>query len=91
MSLTPEQVQIIRSTVPILQEQGAVITSSFYGTLLHEHPELNNLFNQANQRNKHQPQALAGALYAYASNIDDLGVLAPAIGMSFLDWRRIAH
>jgi nitric oxide dioxygenase len=32
-----------------------------------------------NQLTGHQQQALAGTLYAYASYIDDLGVLAPAV------------
>ncbi|KAK5712843.1 Nitric oxide oxidoreductase [Elasticomyces elasticus] len=79
MPLTPAQVSIVRSTVPILQQHGTAITTSFYSTLLAEHPPLNNIFNQANQRNNHQAQALAGALYAYASHIDDLGALTPAV------------
>ncbi|KAK4551918.1 Nitric oxide oxidoreductase [Recurvomyces mirabilis] len=79
MSLTPQQVDIIRSTALVLQEHGNAITTSFYDTLLKEAPDLNNVFNQANQRNNHQAQALAGALYAYASHIDDLGTLSPAV------------
>ena len=79
MSLTPEQVQIVRSTVPVLQEHGNDITALFYSTLLNEIPALNNVFNQANQANNHQSAALAGALYAYASHIDDLGALSPAV------------
>lgn len=34
---------------------------------LTEHPELNNVFNTAHQVNGHQARALAGALFAYAS------------------------
>ncbi|KAK5122999.1 hypothetical protein LTR85_003565 [Meristemomyces frigidus] len=79
MALTQEQVQIIRSTVPVLQEHGNTITKTFYDTLLKDVPDLNNVFNQANQANSHQAQALAGALYAYASHIDDLGALSPAV------------
>ncbi|EMC99462.1 hypothetical protein BAUCODRAFT_337528 [Baudoinia panamericana UAMH 10762] len=79
MALTPGQVDIIRSTVPVLKEHGNDITKSFYETLLAEVPDLNNVFNQANQRNNHQAAALASALYAYASHIDDLGVLSPAV------------
>ncbi|GAB1738463.1 hypothetical protein NU219Hw_g3269t1 [Hortaea werneckii] len=79
MSLTAEQVQIIRSTVPVLQQHGNDITTLFYHTMIDENPELRNIFNQANQFNKHQPRALAGALYAYASHIDDVGALAPAV------------
>ncbi|KAK3068128.1 Nitric oxide oxidoreductase [Teratosphaeriaceae sp. CCFEE 6253] len=79
MPLTPSQVHTIRSTVPVLQQYGNAITTSFYSTLISEVPALNNIFNQANQRNNHQAQALAGALYAYAAHIDDLGALSPAV------------
>lgn len=79
MSLTPDQVQIIKATVPVLKEHGNAITTHFYATLLKENPDLNNVFNQTNQVNGHQPAALAGSLYAYASHIDDLGVLSPAV------------
>ena len=79
MSLTPEQVVIIRATVPILKEYGNAITTTFYGTMLKENPDLNNIFNQTNQANGHQPAALASSLYAYASHIDDLGALSPAV------------
>ncbi|KAM0720326.1 hypothetical protein Q7P37_004462 [Cladosporium fusiforme] len=79
MPLTPEQVQIVRSTVPVLQAHGTDITTVFYKTLLEEIPELHNIFNTANQANGFQPRALAGSLYAYASHIDDLGALSPAV------------
>ena len=79
MSLTPEQAKIIKATVPILAEHGMTITSRFYANMLRENKELNNVFNTSNQHNGHQPKSLAMALYAYASNIDDLGVLSPAV------------
>lgn len=79
MGLTKDQVTIIKATVPILKEYGNAITSKFYSTLLAENPSLNNVFNQSNQANNHQAAALAGSLYAYASHIDDLGALSPAI------------
>ncbi len=47
--------------------------------MLSAHTDLNNFFNHTNQINGQQPQALADSLYAYASHIDDLGVLGPAI------------
>jgi nitric oxide dioxygenase len=79
MTLTSEQVQIVRSTVPILETRGTEITTHFYKTLLAEKPELNNIFSTVNQANGSQPRALAGALYAYASHLDDLGALSPTI------------
>ncbi|PKX93395.1 flavohemoprotein [Aspergillus novofumigatus IBT 16806] len=79
MPLTPEQVQIIKATVPVLTEHGTTITTVFYKNMLTAHPELNNVFNTAHQVSGHQPRALAGALFAYASNIDNLGALGPAV------------
>ncbi|KAF9886351.1 hypothetical protein FE257_011496 [Aspergillus nanangensis] len=79
MSLSPEQVQIIQATVPILVEHGTTITTVFYKNMLEAHPELHTVFNTSNQVNGHQPRALAGALYAYAANIDNLGALGPAV------------
>ena len=77
--MTPEQVQLIKATVPIIRQHGKDITSCFYKNMLGEHPELNHIFNQTNQLNGHQASALADSLYAYASHIDDLGVLGPAV------------
>jgi nitric oxide dioxygenase len=79
MSLTPEQVAIIKSTVPVLEAHGKTITTTFYANMLRAHPELNNIFNTSNQVNGHQAGALAGSLCAYAKNIDDLGKLSPAV------------
>ncbi|KAK8165238.1 globin-like protein [Phyllosticta citrichinensis] len=77
--LTPAQVAIIKSTAPVLAEHGNTITTVFYKNMLDVHKELNDIFNTVNQLNGHQPRALATALYAYASHIDDLGVLSPAV------------
>lgn len=79
MSLTIEQVRTVRSTVPALQAHGDEITALFYKTLLEEYPELHNVFNQTNQISGAQPKALASALFAYATHIDDLGALSPAV------------
>ncbi|GAB1200357.1 hypothetical protein APSETT444_009727 [Aspergillus pseudonomiae] len=79
MPLSPEQIQLIKATVPVLQQHGANITTVFYDNMLTAHPELNAVFNNANKTNGHQPRALAGALFAYASHIDDLGALGPAV------------
>jgi len=79
MPLTLEQIHMVRDTVPILKEHGYAITTHFYADMLSAHKDLNNIFNHTNQINGQQPQALADSLYAYASHIDDLGVLDPAI------------
>jgi nitric oxide dioxygenase len=79
VALTPAQVRTIKATVPVLAEHGTTITTKFYADMLTAHPELKNIFNNTHQATGHQPRALAGALYAYAANIDDLGVLSPAV------------
>ena len=84
MSLSQEQVSIIKSTVPILRDHGNEITRRFYKNMLGDVPELNNVFNHTNQINGSQAAALAGSLCAYAANIDNLGALSPAM-------ERISH
>jgi nitric oxide dioxygenase len=77
--MTPDQIALIKATVPILVQHGNTITTVFYRNMLEAHPELNTVFNTPNQVNGHQPRALAGALHAYASHIDDLGALSSAV------------
>lgn len=70
--LSQQEKEIIRSTVPILEEKGVEITSRFYQNMFAAHPELLNIFNHTNQKTKAQPHSLAESLYLYAKHIDDL-------------------
>ncbi|CAF1684892.1 unnamed protein product, partial [Adineta ricciae] len=79
MSITEEQKRIVKSTAPILKENGKEITSIFYKQLFKSHPELLNLFNQTNQKIGTQPLALANTVYFAAENIDNLEVLMPQV------------
>lgn len=81
MSITEEQKNIVRSTAPILKENGKEITSIFYKNMFHAHPELLNFFNQTNQKVGTQPLALANTIYFAAENIDHLEVLLPQVMM----------
>ncbi|KAF1997395.1 globin-like protein [Amniculicola lignicola CBS 123094] len=78
-TITPEQAAVIKATVPVLAAHGLTITTRFYKDLIGAHPDLRNIFNKTHQATGHQPRALAGALYAYAANIDNLGALSPAV------------
>lgn len=82
--LSQQTVEIVQSTIPLLAENGEAITRHFYSKLLTENPELNNVFNPANQKKGGQARALADAVFTYANNIDNLEVLLPAVA-------RIAH
>jgi len=55
MPLTHEQKEIIKSTAPVLKENGKEITSIFYKHMFQTHPELLNIFNQTNQQSGTQP------------------------------------
>ncbi|KAF2449590.1 globin-like protein [Karstenula rhodostoma CBS 690.94] len=78
-ALTPEQTAIVKSTVPVLAQHGETITTKFYHDMIAANPSLKNIFNNTHQATGHQARALAGALYAYAANLDDLGKLGPAV------------
>ncbi|MCF3944774.1 NO-inducible flavohemoprotein [Oceanobacillus alkalisoli] len=77
--LTEETRNIIKATVPVLEEHGEQITTRFYQLMFENHPELKNIFNQTNQRHGDQPRALANTVYAAAANIDNLEAILPAV------------
>ncbi|OGM39564.1 flavohemoprotein [Aspergillus bombycis] len=77
--LTPQQIQIVKSTIPALEAHGVAITTLFYQRLLQQHPELKNIFNTAHQATGEQPAALAHSVWAYATNIEHPEALKPAI------------
>ncbi|MGG2066439.1 NO-inducible flavohemoprotein [Bacillus sp. S14(2024)] len=77
--LSPKTIEIVKSTVPLLQEKGVEITTRFYQIMFSEHPELLNIFNHANQKQGRQQQALANAVYAAANYIDNLAVIIPVV------------
>ena len=77
--ITPEEKAVIKATVPVLREGGIVLTTHFYKRMFAHNPELKNIFNQGNQRDGKQQQALAMAVLAYAENIDNPTVLLPAV------------
>jgi len=77
--LSQETIDIVKSTVPVLEEHGQTITTVFYKNMFEAHPELLNIFNQANQSQGRQQNALASLVYAAAENIDNLEAVLPAV------------
>lgn len=77
--MSPEYIQLIQSTVPVLRENGVALTSYFYQRMLKNHPELKNTFNLDHQSTGRQPRALAAAVLAYAEHIENPSVLAKAV------------
>lgn len=43
--LDPKKLEIVKATLPIVQEHGEKITKRFYKRLFENHPELKNVFN----------------------------------------------
>jgi nitric oxide dioxygenase len=77
--LTAEHRAIVKATVPLLETGGEALTKHFYEILLHEHPEVRPLFNQAHQRSGAQQRALANGVLMYARHIDQLDVLGDLV------------
>ncbi|KAI1401269.1 flavohemo protein [Hypoxylon fuscum] len=82
--ISPEHIAIVKATAPVLKEHGVEITTLFYNNMIAANPELKNIFSMSNQTSGAQPRALAAAVFAYASYVDDLGKLKEAV-------ERIAH
>lgn len=77
--LSPETIAIVKSTAPILSEHGETLTKHFYKRMFSHNPEVAPFFNTTNQQAGTQQRALAGAITAYAANIDNLEVLGSAV------------
>ena len=77
--LTEKHIEIVKSTVPILENAGAALTTHFYKRLFSHHPELQDIFNMSNQHTGRQQFALFEAIAAYAKNLDNVSVLTSAV------------
>lgn len=77
--LSPSQLAIIKATVPVLQAHGEAITSTMYKNMIEANPDMRDIFSHTSQATGSQPRALARAVIAYASYIDDLPKLAHAV------------
>ncbi len=77
--LSRKTIDIVKATVPALEAHGLAITQAMYERLFRDE-EIRDLFNQSHHGDSgSQPKALAGAIIAYARNIESLGVLGPAV------------
>ena len=77
--LNEKQKDLVKATVPVLKENGEALTDYFYKRMLKNNPGLKETFNMGHQRSGAQAKALAGAVLAYAENIDNPAVLLPVI------------
>lgn len=77
--LDQKTMEIIKSTVPVLQEHGLAITTHFYQRMFENNPEVQAFFDMDKQISGEQPKALAMTVLAAAQNIDNLAVLLPVV------------
>lgn len=67
--LHPANKAIIEATAGVVADNAVTITKCFYPKMFSNHPELLNVFNQANQDIGEQPVALASSIVAYARHL----------------------
>ncbi len=77
--LSAQSQQLVKATAPVVAQHAEEITRRFYQLMFAGNPEVRAFFNQAHQQAGTQQRALAGAICAYAANIDNLQALGPAV------------
>ncbi|KAG3035430.1 hypothetical protein JG687_00004254 [Phytophthora cactorum] len=89
--MSTKTIAILKATAPVVKEHGTEITSTMYGTMFSEFPEVQNLFNMSHHRVagstkggappgvSRQATALANAVIGFAANCDQLGNLGDAV------------
>jgi len=77
--LSEQTIALVKATVPALEAHGLTIVHEMYSRMF-QNPDIRDLFNQSHHGDAgSQPRALTGAILAYASNIDNLSALVPAV------------
>lgn len=82
--VSQKTIEIVKSTAPILKNQGKQITTRMYQIMFEKYPDVRNKFDMSAQADGSQPVKLATAIYSYASQIDNLPALKSMV-------EKIAH
>lgn len=77
--LSPQTIEIVKQTIPVLEQNGEALTRHFYARMFSGNPEVKAFFNPAHQAAGTQQRALAAAICAYARHIENPAVLADAV------------
>jgi nitric oxide dioxygenase len=89
--MSASTIAILKATAPVVKEHGTEITSTMYGMMFSEFPEVQNLFNMSHHRVagatkggappgvSRQATSLANAVIGFAANCDQLGNLGGAV------------
>lgn len=76
MSLSQETIAAVKETIPLINQESENVTTRMYEILFSKYPQTKPLFDNAD---KDQHKKLAGAIAAFAGNIDNLAVLGNAV------------
>lgn len=77
--LSEQTIALVKATVPALEAHGLDIVHEMYSRMF-KNADIRDLFNQSHHGvSDAQPRALTSAILAYASNIENLSALAPAV------------
>jgi len=76
MSLSQKTITSIKETIPLINKEAENITTRMYEILFSKYPQTKPLFDNASGD---QHKKLAGAIAAFAANIDNLGALDKAV------------
>jgi nitric oxide dioxygenase len=82
--VSQKTIEIVKSTAPILKNQGKQITTRMYQIMFEKYPNVRNKFDRSAQADGSQPVKLATAIYSYANQIDNLPALKSMV-------EKIAH
>ena len=77
--ISEKTIGIVKATAPVVAVHAEAITRRFYTLMFTGDPVTKLYFNPAHQQAGDQQRALAGAICAYAANIDNLAALGPAV------------
>lgn len=77
--LSAKTIEIVKAITPLVAANAETITRCFYQRMFTANPEVKAYFNQAHQFSGGQQKALAGAICAYFTHIDNLEALGPAV------------
>ena len=77
--LSPQTIEIVKTVTPAVAANAQAITETFYLRMFNDNPEVQPFFNQAHQQSGVQQNALAGAICAFFTHIEDLETIRPAI------------
>src|SRR4249919_2009856 len=77
--ISDKTIEIVKATAPVVAVHAEAITRRFYNLMFTGDPVTKLYFNPAHQQAGDQQKALAGAICAYAANIDNLAALGPAV------------